>query len=170
MKSLIVSIFLLIHAAAYGLTMFKTQSISYPQHGRKMLHESERSSSTNTNLWMKHQPTRQIAVMRLSMCRYSSNRISHCTKIQPSNIRSPCPRANSRSMQLNMVFDFLKKRSEEGFAQIQNIATKTVEGKLGEALSESADYIKRRQKIDAENLRRLTDGNRPANDFCNYNL
>lgn len=58
-----------------------------------------------------------------------------------------------------MVFDFLKKRTEEGLAQVQNIASKTLEGKLGEALIDSADYIKSRQKIDTENLRRLTDGN-----------
>lgn len=27
-----------------------------------------------------------------------------------------------------MVFDFLRKRSEEGLAQVQNIATKTIQG------------------------------------------
>ena len=59
---------------------------------------------------------------------------------------------------LNMVFDFIRKRSEEGIAQVQNIATKTMEGKLSEALNDSYDYILTRQKIDAENLRRLTDG------------
>lgn len=59
---------------------------------------------------------------------------------------------------LNMVFDFLRKRSEEGFAQIQNIASKTIEGKLVEALQESADYVRLRQRIDAENLRKLTAG------------
>lgn len=57
-----------------------------------------------------------------------------------------------------MVFDFLRKRTEEGIAQVQNIASKAAEGKLGEALLESAQYIQTRQKIDAENLRRLTDG------------
>jgi len=36
--------------------------------------------------------------------------------------------AGSR-MRLNMVFDFLRKRSEEGLAQVQNIATKTIQGK-----------------------------------------
>jgi hypothetical protein len=58
-----------------------------------------------------------------------------------------------------MVFDFLRKRSEEGFAQIQNIASKSMEGKLVEALQESAEYVKTRQRIDAENLRKLTAGN-----------
>ena len=59
-----------------------------------------------------------------------------------------------------MVFDFIKKRTEEGIAQVQNIATKTLEGRLGEALQESADYVRMRSKIDSENLRRLTSGKR----------
>lgn len=57
-----------------------------------------------------------------------------------------------------MVFDFIRKRTEEGIAQVQNIATKTLEGKLGEALQESAEYVRMRNKIDAENLRKLTSG------------
>ena len=61
-------------------------------------------------------------------------------------------------VRLYMVFDFIKKRTAEGIAQVQNIATKTMEGKLGEALLESAEYIKKRQEIDKENLRRLTEG------------
>ena len=65
--------------------------------------------------------------------------------------------ASSR-LQLRMVFDFLKKRSEEGFAQVQNLASKTLEGKLGEALLETSQYVRMRNKIDAENLRRLTEG------------
>jgi hypothetical protein len=59
-----------------------------------------------------------------------------------------------------MIFDFLKARSQEGIAQIQNIASKSLEGKLGEALQESSDYIQTRRRIDAENLRKLTDGQR----------
>jgi fused signal recognition particle receptor len=66
--------------------------------------------------------------------------------------------SRTRSTDLYMVFDFLKKRSEEGFAQVQNIASKTIQGKLGEALSETASYVSLRRKIDSENLRRLTDG------------
>ena len=34
----------------------------------------------------------------------------------------------TRRMNMNMVFDFLRKRSEEGLAQVQNIATKTIQG------------------------------------------
>lgn len=57
-----------------------------------------------------------------------------------------------------MIFDFLKKRTEEGLSQVQNIATKSLEGKFGEALSESAAYIKIRQKADSENWKKLTTG------------
>ena len=77
-------------------------------------------------------------------------------------VKTPATRCNGPrqrgSTRLNMVFDFLKKRSEEGFKQVQNIATKTLEGKLGEALLETSDYVRQRNRIDAENLRRLTDG------------
>ena len=65
---------------------------------------------------------------------------------------------SSSKTRVSMVFDFLRKRTEEGIAQVQNIASKAAEGKLGEALLESAQYIQTRQKLDAENLRRLTDG------------
>ena len=59
-----------------------------------------------------------------------------------------------------MVFDFFRKRTEEGINQVQNIATKSLEGKLGTALKESFDYIQSRQRIDSENIRKLTAGNR----------
>ena len=66
--------------------------------------------------------------------------------------------SGASATKLSMVFDFLKKRSEEGIAQVQNIATKTLEGRFGEALSDSAEYIKKRNRIDAENLRKLSSG------------
>lgn len=71
---------------------------------------------------------------------------------------SPEQRGSSSRVRLDMVFDFLRQRSQEGLAQVQNIVTKTTEGKLGEALSESRDYLRTRSKIDAENLKRLTSG------------
>jgi fused signal recognition particle receptor len=57
-----------------------------------------------------------------------------------------------------MVFDFIRKRTEEGIAQVQNIATKTLEGRLSEALADTADYVRQRQLIDAENLKKLSIG------------
>jgi signal recognition particle GTPase len=68
------------------------------------------------------------------------------------------PQHTIRNRKLYMVFDFFKKRSEEGFQQIQNIATKTLDGKLLEALQDSSDYIKMRQKADMESFKKLTDG------------
>lgn len=76
--------------------------------------------------------------------------------------RGTCPgesrKARGRGRSLDMVFDFLQKRSEEGFAQLQNLAEKTAQGKLGEALSDVGEYVALRNKIDAENLRKLTEG------------
>ena len=66
--------------------------------------------------------------------------------------------SNNRRTSLSMVFDFLRQRSQEGIAQVQNIAAKTVQGKLGEALTDTRDYVRSRNKIDAENLKRLTSG------------
>ena len=57
-----------------------------------------------------------------------------------------------------MVFDFLRKRTEEGIAQVQNIASKSLDGKFIEALRDSSEYIASRQRADLENLRKLTDG------------
>jgi hypothetical protein len=63
-----------------------------------------------------------------------------------------------RRQEHRMVFEFIRQRAEEGFAQVQNLATKTIKGKLSEALSESSDYIRMRQKIDTENLSKLAEG------------
>ena len=40
-------------------------------------------------------------------------------------------RQHARERDLSMVFDFLQKRSEEGIAQLTNLAKKTAEGKMG---------------------------------------
>jgi fused signal recognition particle receptor len=57
-----------------------------------------------------------------------------------------------------MVFDFLRDRTEEGVKQLQNIAEKAAKGQLGSALQDSAEYIKLRNKIDAENFKKLSEG------------
>ena len=49
-------------------------------------------------------------------------------------------------------------QSYSSFNLLDMIAKKTVEGKLGEALQDTGNYILTRQKIDAENLKKLTDG------------
>ena len=85
----------------------------------------------------------------------------HSHKLRSPYVRHPNAPTSSRphsQTSLNMVFDFLRKRSEEGLDQLANLAQKTAEGKLGEALKDTADYIQLRQRIDAENLKRLTEG------------
>ncbi|KAG5189749.1 PFtsY, plastid signal recognition particle receptor [Tribonema minus] len=57
-----------------------------------------------------------------------------------------------------MVFDFFKKRATEGIKQVENIAGKAVEGKLGEALQDTAAYVKVRREADAENFAKFTQG------------
>ena len=76
---------------------------------------------------------------------------------QPYSRSNSNSNVNSRT-ELRMVFDFLRQRSQEGIAQVQNIATKTLEGKLGEAFDDTRNYVRTRNRIDAENLRRLTAG------------
>lgn len=63
-----------------------------------------------------------------------------------------------RGSQLSMIFDFIRQRSAEGFAQVQNIAAKSKEGRLLEAFSDSIDYVRQRQKIDSENIQKLFSG------------
>jgi len=76
----------------------------------------------------------------------------------PTNNYLSLKKYSHKKIQLNMMFEFFKKRAEEGIAQVQNIATKTIDGKFIEALKDSSDYIEARRKIDLENLKRLSDG------------
>jgi len=57
-----------------------------------------------------------------------------------------------------MVFDFIKKRAVEGVSQLSNIAEKSSKGKIGEALLDTSQYLKERQKQDAENFEKFTMG------------
>ena len=76
-------------------------------------------------------------------------------KLSNHRLLSSSRRSNS---ELKMVFDFIKKRSQEGIEQFQNIASKTLEGKLDEALRDTSDYVKTRQSIDRENFKSLLEG------------
>ena len=98
-----------------------------------------------------------VVLFFLLLCDLSDQFSFRTTVIQHFQ-RTATHEYRSSGGRLCMVFDFLKQRTAEGFAQVQNIAAKTIEGKLGEALLESVEYIKKRQEIDVENLRRLTDG------------
>jgi len=79
------------------------------------------------------------------------------TNVNPFVLQPSFTRYKSNRV-CNMVFDFIRKRTEEGIAQVQNIATKTLEGRLSEALADTADYVRQRQLIDAENLKKLSIG------------
>jgi len=68
------------------------------------------------------------------------------------------PSTERRNIQVSMVFDFIKKRASEGVSQVSNIAEKAAKGKLGEALSDTGKYIEERQKEDAENFQKFTEG------------
>jgi len=78
------------------------------------------------------------------------------------------PRAEKT--QLNMVFDFIRKRAQEGVEQVANIAEKAAEGKLADALKETNEYVKERQKQDQENLKKFQDGLRRSRDQLLGNL
>lgn len=43
-----------------------------------------------------------------------------------------------------MLFDFIKKRTQEGVAQTQNLVVAAQEGRLDEALKETSAYVKDR--------------------------
>ena len=58
--------------------------------------------------------------------------------------RAVCPSSPPRrgtTTTTTMVFDFFKDRAAEGIAQLENIATKTAQGKLGEALADTSAYV-----------------------------
>lgn len=43
-----------------------------------------------------------------------------------------------------MIFDFIKKRAQEGVEQTQNLVTAAQEGRLKDALEETSAYVKER--------------------------
>ena len=105
-------------------------------------------------------PLSLLTVLIVALLKEASNQVKVNFSIPYDILFDPSrPLMKAKSLRLNMVFDFLRKRAEEGISQVQNIATKSIEGKLGEALKESADYIQQRQKIDSMNFKRLTAGN-----------
>ena len=72
-------------------------------------------------------------------CSYSS---SYSSSSSSSSFSSPPPRRRPRRTATTlMVFDFFKNRATEGIAQLENIATKTSQGKLGEALADTSAYV-----------------------------
>lgn len=62
-----------------------------------------------------------------------------------------------RPVELQMVFDFFKKRSEEGFEQLNNLADAAYKGKLGEGLKDIADYTATTNAAFANGLAKSRD-------------
>lgn len=62
------------------------------------------------------------------------------------------PRDKPTTTSLNMVFDFFKKRAEEGVAQLENLATSAKEGRLGEGLLDAATYTQQSNQAFAAGL------------------
>ena len=48
------------------------------------------------------------------------------------------PRASAKTRR--RVFDFFRDRAKEGFEQLENVVTKTREGKFAEAVRDAAEY------------------------------
>ncbi|CAM9273205.1 unnamed protein product [Chrysoparadoxa australica] len=89
--------------------------------------------------------------------------ISHCmprSSFAGRNLAAATPfcvegRGNDRT---TMVFDYIKRRTEEGVKQVENISTLAGQGKLGEALQDTADYLKQRKKADSQSIAKFADG------------
>jgi hypothetical protein len=60
--------------------------------------------------------------------------------------------------QMAMIFDFFRDRTREGIKQVENLAKMAGEGKLDEALRDTASYIDDRRALDSENVAKLTQG------------
>lgn len=48
-----------------------------------------------------------------------------------------------------MLFDFVKKRAQEGVEQTQNLVTAAQTGRLDEALKETSAYVKDRRDVQS---------------------
>ena len=74
-----------------------------------------------------------------------------------SSFRVPRPAAPP-PLTRRYIFEFIGDRAKEGLSQLENLAQKTSQGKLGEALTDVSDYTSRRQALDADNSAQLFAG------------
>lgn len=63
---------------------------------------------------------------------------------QPWRLATQTRRHGSTSSSTSMLFDFIKKRAQEGVEQTQNLVTAVQTGRLDEALKETSEYVKER--------------------------
>jgi hypothetical protein len=97
-----------------------------------------------------------FALVVLSIYQLGSLSLTESFKLKSNYQVSYSIRSDRSSFR--MLFDFFRQRTQEGIDQVKNIATKTLEGKFGEALMDTAGYIRERNRIDTENLKQLTIG------------
>lgn len=84
---------------------------------------------------------------------YSSRRSSSSTFVTKTSNQIPWSSTSTKSTtQLPMVFDFFKKRSEEGLDQIAKITSAASQGKLGEGLMDAATYTSETNRAFASGL------------------
>lgn len=63
----------------------------------------------------------------------------------------------SKGTELNMVFDFFKKRSEEGLEQLSNLANEAAKGNIGKGFLDIAEYTDQTNTKFAEGLAKSRD-------------
>lgn len=66
------------------------------------------------------------------------------TVVRREHDHSPGKPSARRTLRVSMIFDFIKKRAQEGVEQTQNLVTAAQEGRLSEALKETSAYVKER--------------------------
>jgi signal recognition particle GTPase len=77
---------------------------------------------------------------------------SFTPKVTPSWSSLEQSKARVSSTELSMVFDFFKKRSEEGLEQLSKLSDAASRGKFGEGLSDAARYTSETNQAFADGL------------------
>ena len=85
--------------------------------------------------------------MLMSLCPTTS--FTPKAQSRANQIRQPHSRTET---ELSMVFDFFKKRSEEGLEQLSKLGDAASRGKLGEGLSDAAKYTSETNQAFADGL------------------
>lgn len=87
----------------------------------------------------------------LSLAASASSFVPHGPR-RPFAVTAPTTSTSTTSTSLGMVFDFFRKRAEEGVEQLTELTKKASEGRLGEGLSDAAAYTKRTNEAFAAGL------------------
>ena len=98
-------------------------------------------NSVRTMNALANNPLRFILIIGISIMLFVSSSGFRNNRFQMAAKLHSTRQCSGKGLQLNMIFDFIRERSQEGIGQIQNIAKRSLEGQLGLALQESAEYI-----------------------------